>query len=425
VKVFVEPSFALPLVSMSVAFRAGSVSDPKGKEGLARITARMLRRGGGGLTSAQIEETIDCLGGEFASDVGLSWTSLGMEVIERNLDAFIDRVASVIGEPAFDEGELKKLLREAEGELIESRDNDRLLSARAVRRGLFGDHLYGRRAGGYVESLRSITRDDVVAYYKRHYNRANAVAAVSGYVGETRAHSLIERLMSRLPEGEPTPDPVDEPARKPGRRLVFVDKPERSQVQMFVACLGTTPHDADHTPLLVANTIFGGTFTARLMYEIRSKHGWSYGAYSRLGVERHREAFSISTAPAAHQAGMCLSREIELFEEWHDSGVTEQELAFTQSYLGRSHVFEVDTAQKRVHQKLDAAVFELPDGYHEGYVDRVRAVTKAQADEAVRSRLTPPDLVIAVVGTHAEIGAAIEGAIPGLTETTVVPFDLE
>ena len=161
------------------------------------------------------------------------------------------------------------------------------------------------------------------------------------------------------------------------------------------------------------------------MREVRSKRGWSYGAGSRLSLDRRREAFTIWTAPAAADAAACLALELELLGTWRDDGVTDEELAFTQSYLARSHVFDIDTASKRAQHKVEAIVLELPAGYHEGYVASVKAVTKATADAAVRNRISPSDLVIAVVGTHAEMGAALEAAIPGLSRSEVVPFDLE
>lgn len=424
-RVYVEPSRELPIVSFSLAFRVGSTSDPAGKEGLARATARLVRRGAAGLSAFEVEAAIDALGGEMSNDVGLSLTTFGLEVIARNADAFVDRVASVLAAPAFDEAELGRLLRESEGELVEARDNDRGLAYRALRRALFAGHPYARRGAGTLESLRAIGRDDVEGFYRRHYTRANAVVAVSGDVDEGRGRALAERLVAGLPEGPETPDPVPEPAPPPGRHLVFVDKPERTQTQLYVGALGTHPADEDHLALHVATTAFGGTFTARLMREVRSKRGWSYGAYARLPIERHRETFTLWTAPAEKDAAACLALELELLAAWHGGGITPRELAFVKNYLGRSHVFEVDTASKRVHQRLEADAYGLPPGYHERYVEGVKAVTKDEADAAVRRRLDPSRLVVALVGTHGALGAAVEKAAGALDSSTVLPFDFE
>ena len=423
--VFVESSDALPIVSVLVAFRSGSAFDPEGREGLARIAARMIRRGAEGLTAQVIEETIDSLGGELAADASPSALTVHFEVIRRNLDAFVDLVARLFSAPTFDEGELGRLLRESEAELIEARDSDRGLASRAFRRTLFAGHLYGRRVSGSIASLRSIRREDVAAFYKSHYTRANAVVAISGDIDEAEGQALADRLLAGLPVGERVADPVPPPARKPGRHLVFVDKADRTQTQMVIGGLGTDANDPDHFPLIVANNVFGGTFTSRLMQEVRAKRGWSYGASSRVGFDRQRDAFTMWTAPKATDAAACLALQLELLHSWRDAGVTADELSFVQRYLVRSHAFEVDTARKRVHQRLEAELFSLPAGYHEKYLERVEAVTVESANAAVRARISEDDLVIGVVGTHTEIGEAIAAAIPNLASVTVAPFDLE
>ncbi len=210
--------------------------------------------------------------------------------------------------------------------------------------------------------------------------------------------------------------------RLPGRHLVFVDKPERTQRQMVIGGLGTDVRDPDHIPLVVANTVFGGTFTSRLMQEVRAKRGWSYGASSRVGFDRQRDAFTMWTAPAATDAASCLALELELLHAFRSEGITQAELDFVKRYLVRSHAFEIDTARKRVHQRLEVELFGLPVDYHESYLPKVEAVTVESANEAVTARLSEDDLVIGVAGTHAEIGEAIAKAIPGVGGVMVVPF---
>ncbi|HVY49047.1 MAG TPA: insulinase family protein, partial [Minicystis sp.] len=198
-----------------------------------------------------------------------------------------------------------------------------------------------------------------------------------------------------------------------------------TQTQMVVGGLGTHAKDPDHVPLIVANTAFGGTFTSRLMQEVRAKRGWSYGAYSRVGYDRRRDAFTMWTAPAATDAAACLALELELLHAFRHDGVTEAELEFVKRYIVRSHAFEIDTARKRVHQRLEADLFDLPEGYHDKYLEHVAAADLASANGAVRARISEDDLVVGVVGTHAAIGEAVAKAIPRLDSVTVLPFDFE
>ena len=108
---FLAASHALPLVSIVVALRTGSTHDPPGKEGLARIVARMLRRGCEGLSAHEIEDTIDRLGGEMSVDTGYASVSIHAQVIGRNLGPFVDLLARLLATPTFPEDEFERLRR--------------------------------------------------------------------------------------------------------------------------------------------------------------------------------------------------------------------------------------------------------------------------------------------------------------------------
>ncbi|MGH7436149.1 MAG: M16 family metallopeptidase [Polyangiaceae bacterium] len=420
-----EGDAAVPLVSFAISLRSGSASDPAGKSGLARIAMRMLRRGAPGMSAEQIDVRIDSLGAELSVDTSPSTVAMHAQVIARNLDAFVDLVATLLGSPTFPEDELARLKRETVAEIIEARDNDRVIAHKALQRTLFADHPYGRNAGGTTLSVESIQRADVVAFYERHVVRRNAVVGISGDVSEARAAALASRLLAGLRPGAPVADDVAEPAALAGRRLVVVDKPERTQTQILVATLGTSPGDEDHAALVVANAVFGGTFTSRLMREIRSKRGWSYGASSRVAIDRHRQAWVLWTFPAAEDAPPCLALSLELLQTWIEKGVTPREVGFIQRYLVRSHAFEIDTAAKRLHQALDVELLGLPPDYYSGWIDHVRAVTADSASEAVRRRIATDSLLAVVVGTASQVADPVRKVVPGLTESTVVPFDQE
>jgi zinc protease len=421
----VESSHALPLVSMSLTFRAGAVHDPPGKEGLARLTARMLRRGCLGKTAEQIEEEIGRLGGAVFAHVGLGTSSMGCEVLARSLDPMTELLGQLLSSPTFDAQELDKLKRQAQAEIATSRDNDAVLAVRGLRRHLFAAHPHGRRVTGTSTTIAELTAADLKAFHRRHFNRANALVAISGDVTGAQATAIAERLLSALPDGEPTAYLTQSPEAPVGRRLVIVDKPDRTQTQLIIGTQGTHAKDLDHIALHVANTVFGGTFTSRLTHEIRSERGWSYGASSHLPSGQLREAFTMWTAPGADTAAACLTLELELLGQWRDQGIDADELSKCQQYLRRSYAFEIDTPKKRLGQKIERALLDLPDDFHRRYVERVGAVTLDEANKAIQQRISDDNLWVSAVATEGAIGDALRTAIPELQESIVEPFDLE
>jgi len=255
------------------------------------------------------------------------------------------------------------------------------------------------------------------------------VLAVAGDITETELGSLAERFDQGLAPGvalaQAELDAVTDPVGVTGRQLVIVDKPERTQTQILIGGLGTHPHDPDHVALLVANTIFGGTFTARLSNEVRSKRGWSYGAYSSVPYDRRRQSFSMWTFPAATDAAACIQLELELLESWVNDGVTEEELSNAKNYLVRSNVFQTDTAAKRMGLLLDEHLHALPKDYHKTFTDKVAAVTFEQVNAAVKRRISIDNLLVTVVGTATDLADDLVKVIPGLSQTQVIPFDRE
>lgn len=424
-RVLVESSPTVPLISMTVAQRLGAALDPPGKEGLSRLTSRLIRRTGAGLTTEELDERIDTLGAALSADVGYTVSSFHATVIRRSLDPFADLLIDVLSRPSLAEREFERLVRETQAELVDARDHDREVAQSWFRKRLFEGHPYGRPVSGTPSSIAALTLDDVKACYARVHSAENLVLAFAGDIEESAAHAIAERIEKALPRGEPAPDSLPDPTLSRGRRLTIVDKPERTQTQILIGCLGTHPHDPDHIALHVGSTIFGGTFTARLMHEVRSRRGWSYGAYSNLPYDRKRRGFSLWTFPKSSDAAPCVALELEMLEKWCQDGVTAKELAWAQRYLVRSHAFAVDTASKRVGQALDEELYSLPPRYYAEYVDRVKAVTLGEINDAIRARITPKDLRITVLGTASEIGNSLRDAITDLADSEVVPFDAE
>lgn len=421
----VETCHDLPLVGIMVGFRAGATLDPPGKEGLTRLTVRMLRRGAAGMNMVQLANTIDSIGAEFGEFVSPNAVHFQMDTIRRSFDRAVDLLCSLLGKATYDPQELARLIRETEQEVVEIRNHDRALCSRAFRRTLFQGHPFERRISGLPASLSTIGPADVVQHARRLFNRSNAVFAFAGDVTEREALAAAEQLGASLPDGPAAERVRHDATWHAGRRLIFVDRPERTQTQMLVGCAGTHTSDPDHTAFVLGNTVFGGTFTSRLMTEVRVRRGWSYGAYSSAPIDLCREAFSVWTHPDAKDVAPCLELELELLKQFRDKGISGKELTFAKRYLSRSHAFEVDTASKRAQRRLLTALYDLPEDYYDGFLERLRKVTVQQVNDSLKQRIDLDSLLVAVTGTYERVGKLVEASIPDLQIAKTVPHDLE
>lgn len=421
----VETSASLPFVDLYVIARSGSSTDPKGHEGALNLALRSLRRGTAKYPGTVIDAMIDRLGAEFSTLIDATSSAVHVTVLKRNLDAMVDLLAEIVTHPTFEDAAVAHVAREITADLTDALDDDRTLAGRHFRRTLFHAHPFGRPVAGTRTTLRALDRHAVVKAFSRTFTQANVTFAASGDITKSELDAIAARIGAGLSPTSVEAGEVPEPVGVKGRHLVIVDKPERSQTQIYIGALGTHPKDSDHAALTVGNTVFGGTFTSRLTREVRSKRGWSYGASSRLGRERVRDAFSMWTFPASKDAADCIALELKLLDTLVTKGVSAREASFVQSYLTRSAAFDVDTASKRLWRRLDEELLGLKPGWHDRHLKRLGSVTQAQINAALAKRLGTENLVISVVATASEVRAQLEAAIPDLASVRVVPFDTE
>jgi zinc protease len=421
--IFCEPAHDLPLVDLFLIARTGAQHDPLGREGGLNLALRTLRRGTKTRSAREIDALIDRLGAELSTSVDASSAMLHAAVIRRNVPALLDLLADLMTEATLPDAEIAQVRREVQADIVDGRDDDRSLAGRHFRRTLFAGHPYGRPSAGTLRGLDAVDRSAALAAFQRTFCRGNIIAAAAGDITREELEGFSARIAPGLSSHPAPPSKIEAPKPVRGRRLLIVDKPDRTQTQIYIGNLGSHPRDRDHFALMVGNTLFGGTFTARLMREIRSKRGLSYGASSRLGRDRARESWSMWTFPAAVDAARCVGIQLSLLERLLDKGATAREVSFARSYLTRSYAFERDTASKRLWQRLDVELLDLPKSYYDEYVERVNAVTVDDVNEALRRRLSAEDLLITVVATAETLRAPLEGAIPRLRDTRVVPFD--
>lgn len=432
-QVFVESDPVIPLVDVDVILRGGAIHDPAGRDGLTRLFARLVRRGTarasgvGALGSEALDEAIESLGAALTIDVTPAAIRFHGSVIRRNLEPFVEILASLVIAPALRPADLAQVRREALAELVSQRDNDRWLAARAFRRALFRAHPYARSTTGTPETLGAISLRDLRAFHEGRVRAEDVIVAFAGDVTRDEALRLAEAHFGALPSGAGARLEVPDPPSPEGIRVLVVDKPDRTQTQLFVGTVGARMGEPDFYPLVVANTAFGGTFTARLVSEVRSKRGWSYTAQSRLYADRARDAWVVYTHPSVENAAECLALELELVHAFVRRGVRASEVAFARSYLTKSHAFERDTAAKRLEPRVESALFGIPLSFYERYEDHVRAVSAAEASRAVAERLGGPggqgrDLVVTVLGPAHRLERAI-ASIPRVRSVEVLPFD--
>jgi zinc protease len=420
----IEPSFDTPLVWFDISIRGGAAADPRGVEGLHRHAALLARRGAGRRDRAELDETLDNLGA--ALDVGVSRDAVTFSglCLSRHLDAVIDLAADILAEPRWSEDEHARLLRETPQVLDEIRDDDSALATRWFDWVCNPGHAYGRTSLGTTNSIGRIERASAIEIWRRELTADNLVIGLSGDIDEATADRVVSRLTERLPataKRESQPTIAFEVPAQPNRRLILVDKPDRTQAQLRIGHLSIRYGDADTAAIAVGEAVFGGMFSSRLMQEIRVKRGWSYGAGCALRRSRLPHWFEIWTAAGIDVAGAAVALTLDMFADFAAHGPTDDEVDFARSYLIGAMPFHVATARQRMQLAVRDATFDLPAGYTARLPEILGALTAADVRAACKRCLRPEAAITVAVTTADQARAALETANAG--SITVVDHD--
>jgi zinc protease len=423
-RLIVDASDDLPLVWFQIAIRGGSAGDPPEREGFVHHTIVLARRGAGALDRAALDEELDALGASLSVSVDRDAARLSGLCLARNLDRVVEITADVLARPRMEESEHVKLLRETRMTLDEIRDDDSELVTRFFNRHCIPGHPYGRTVMGTETSLARIALEDVRSAYRRLVVPENLVIGLAGAVSPAQAHDIAGRLVADLPGTPAPPLPVVAgPPAPAGRRIVVVDKPERSQSQIMLGQLGPRYGTREALGVIAIETAFGGTFTSRLMQEIRVQRGWSYGAGASLQRSRGAHWFRMHLAPSAEVTPDALALTWSLFADVAAHGITADELEFTKTYLGGSLPFRVATARQRVRVAVQNEICGLPADYVHTLPAEIGRLTLDEVCEAARAWLHPDDCLAVVVATADTMLPRLE-ALPH-DSIEVVPYAVD
>jgi zinc protease len=216
-----------------------------------------------------------------------------------------------------------------------------------------------------------------------------------------------------------------DPPRRSDLRLTIVDKPDRTQSQIFFGQPAPQWGTPDFYALQVATCAYGGTFTARLMNEVRSKRGLSYGASSRMAQGRGRRSLVVHVFPSLDQTAETLELVLGLHRTWIADGITAEEMAFSQSYLANSYAFSIATPEDRLEMRVAIELTGIDPEHGHRFPERIRAVTLDATRAAQARYLKGAGMECVIVSTAEHLRPRLDAA--GLTKEfasiDVVPYD--
>lgn len=414
----------LPVVYLNLAVKAGSVTDPAGQAGITNFMGEMLIRGTKSRTKQQIDLALDQMGARLEVETRSEALIVRGAVLSSQLGPFLKLVGEIVTEPSFPEAEMRKLKSEVDSQILEELGRDPSLATRRFTSYLFRDHPYGKPVLGVTKQIDALTRAQVSAHYDRLVREANLLVVGTGDAKSDEIGAWARGIAQARAGGKPVAK-VARPEEGSGLRLLIVDKPERTQTQINLGQIGLRMTDRDFFPLWLGNYAFGGgSFSARLMVEIRVKRGWSYGANSYFRQGLQPRSWQAHLFPAEKDTAAALAHTLQMVQELKDKGITQDEFNFSQRSLVNSAGFMYNTPKKRVENTLLERTLDLPEGFMKSYGPELQKVSLNEVNDSLKRFLKTDRLAVAVLGTAANLKEPLAKAagIP-VEKVEVSPFN--
>lgn len=394
----------VPLISFTAYLQGGALADPEGKEGLASLTADMLRKGAGKRSARQIAYEVDTAGGALSTGSGMEVTWLSGEFLRRDEGLMVDLLRNVIRNPTFPDSEFVKLKQQTIDALRSAKDDpNNLLSAYGAGY-FFGAHPYGRPVDGDEASLARITRDDVAAAYRANYGGDRLILAMVGDFDPKHMEGVLRKAFGDWPRAQTALPVAPEPRRAGGRHVLLVDKPDATQTYFWLGNLGISSKAPDRDAVDVANTGFGGRYTSILNTALRIESGLTYGARSRVSRFAQPGAFSITSYTKTESTQRAIDLAIEKLAQFRAAGLDTTALSSVKNYLSGLYPTSLETSDQIASRLAGLIHAGLPATEATEYTDRIGKLDSATVRVAIQ-RVFPSseNLTIVMIGNAAQI----------------------
>jgi len=398
----------VPMVSVAAIVKAGSVADPAGEEGLASITAGLLRKGTSKRSAQKFSEDLDFIGGTFGADSGVDYTSMFGEFLTKDADRGLDLISDALLHPVFRQAEVEKLVAQDIDGVKAAKDQAESVALTYYYGYLFGKHPYGRPEGGDELSLARIKREAVVNFYEANYTPGNTILAVAGDFDAAQMRAKIEQAFGGWAAKTSTLPPVAAPAVVKGKKMLLIDKPDSTQTFFAIGNIGTAENEPDRVAIRVVNTVFGGRFTSELNEALRVESGLTYGAESFFDSKKQPGAFAIFSYTKNESTTQAIDLALQILGKLHKEGVTPEQLASAKAYIKGQFPPAIETSGQLARRIANNEFYGLGDDEINQLEARIDAVTPAMAKQVIEKHFPEDNLVFLLIGKASEIGPAVK-----------------
>ena len=412
-KLMIVEQHELPLADFILVVGSGGTADPAAKGGVANLAASMLTEGTTTRNSLQISDQAAYLGINLSASSSWDATTVSLHTPTSQLDSALALFADVALHPSFPSEDFERVKKNRLTSLIQLKDRPTAIADQAYASILYGSsHPYGHNLIGSEASVSGMSIADLQGFYRSNFTPNNSTLIVVGDVTPAQVEQKISALFGSWPRGNVSPTMFGASPKPAVTTVYLIDKPGAAQSSFRIGSIGVPRSTKDYFALNVMNTILGGSFTSRLMQNLRETHGYTYGARSRFDMRQSAGPFTASAEVVAAKTDSGLVEFIKEIRAIRDT-VPSIELRKAKRYLQLGMPGDFETTQQIANQLVPVTLYGLPPDYYNNYVANIESVTQADVQRVARQYIDPANLAIVIVGDRKSIEAGLKAVNAG------------
>ncbi len=387
---------SIPFTALELRFRGGTSLDDPDKRGAVYLMSGLIEEGAGDMDARTYARELESLAASFSYRATDDTVSISARFLTENRDEVIDLLQTTIHEPRFDEDAIDRVRAQVISGLKSDQTDPSDIAGRSFAEMAYGDHPYASDGKGTIESVSSLTRDDIVAAYDNVFAKDRLYVGAVGDITAEELGVLLDELLLDLPAtGKPIPDKA-KVTIDGGVSVVDFNTPQ--SVALFGQS-GIDRDDPDFFAAYILNHILGGGgFESRLMQEVREKRGLTYGVATYL-VPKDLASVYLGSVSSANDR---IAEAVEVIrQEWARAaaeGVTQKELDDAKTYLTGAYPLRFDGNGQIAGIMVGMQMEDLPIDYIATRNDKVNAVTLEDVNRVASELLNPEGLHFTIVG---------------------------
>jgi zinc protease len=394
---------ATPTVAMRGSLRAGTHFEPKEKPGLARITAEMLKRGTLRRGKLELAGALESVGADVEFDTDAFAVQITARSLAEDFPTLAATLAEMLREPSFPADELEKLKQQTVAAIREQQSDTSWRAYERLTQTLFDEHnpFYTHAGERLVESVSSITVEDVRGFYEKFYGGRTLILSVAGDVRVREAVRVLADALEGFGGPERAEVEVADPEPPESARREFVLVRDKANVDVLLGTAAPLRRDApDYYAAVLANRALGeSTLSSRLGLQVRDAEGLTYGIASRFRAPSLAAGpwyIAVSVNPG--NVERAIASAMGVLGEYVEHGIRPEELDDEKSSAIGSFKVSLSTNAGLARALWNSEFYRLGLDYVERYPELIGRVTVEEVNAAIRKYFRPERLTVVIAG---------------------------